>query len=100
MIARPQRTTLLHDQFCSLVIDGVLALLQVVLHQVESVDAVLKAARELAEKRRYLGILEVLETGDDVIALFAGAYQVNEILQPRAAQPEAVDALRKHAGKK
>ena len=52
--------------FCAMLHFG-----EIVLHQVQSVDAAFEFARELGEQRRDLGVLEMLELGDDVVALLA-----------------------------
>src|SRR5580698_78219 len=73
--------------------------LQIVLYLIESVDALLEMAGQAGEQRRDFRVLEMLELGDDVVALLAGFYPVHEILRPVAAQTEVIDALRKHARK-
>ena len=88
-----------HQNFVGAAHNRVLHFLQIVLDLVESVNALLEVTREVGEKRSYLRVLEMLELGDDVIALLAGFYPVHEILCAVAAQPEVINALRKHAGK-
>ena len=73
--------------------------LQVILHHVKPVDASLEILRQHSEQRGDLGIFEVLELRDDVIALFAGLHPIDKILQALTAQPKTVDALGKHSGK-
>jgi hypothetical protein len=77
----------------------VLHLLQVVLHLIEPVNALLEMARQAGKKRRYFGVLEMLKLRNDVIALFAGFDPVHKILRPIAAQAEVIDAFRKHTSK-
>ena len=80
--------------------DGMLHLFQIVLHHVQAVDAAFEILRQAGEQGRDLGVLEVLELGDDVVAFFAGLDPFDEIFQTLAAQPEMIDALGKHAGEK
>src|SRR5947209_5684979 len=78
--------------------DGVLHVLQIAAHQVQSVDAGFEILRQPPEQRRDLRVFEELELGDDVIALLAGFHKVNEVLDARATQPLVIDALREHSG--
>src|SRR5947207_8087378 len=77
-----------------------LHLLQIVLHQVQPIDTLFEMLRQHGEQRGDLGILEVLEFADDVVAFFSGSHPVHKAFQPLAAQAKVVDALREHAGKK
>jgi hypothetical protein len=76
-----------------------LHLLQVVLHLVQAVDTLFEMTRQAGEERRNFGVFEVLELGNDVIAFLAGFHPVDKILNSVFAQPEVIDALRKHSGK-
>ena len=78
--------------------DGMLHLFQIVLHHVQSVDAFFEIPGETGEQGRHLGVLKVLELGDDVVTFLAGLHPFDEIFQTLAAQPEMVDALGEHAG--
>ncbi len=71
---------------------------EVVLHLIETEDALLESRRELGEQRCGLGVFEELELGDDVVTLFAGADEVDEILQPLPPQAKMIDRLGEHAG--
>ena len=75
-----------------------LHLLQLILHPIKAVDALLEMVGKVGEQRRHFGVFEVLELGNDVIALLAGFHPVDEILQTIAAQPEVIDAFGKHSG--
>src|SRR5437764_6236496 len=89
-----------HNQFVGAADYGMLHLLKIVFYHVERIYAAFEVAREAGEKRSDLGILEVLELGNDVVALLPGLHPVNKILQALPAKPQMVDALREHAGKK
>ena len=75
-----------------------LHLLQLILHPIEAIDALLEMVGKVGEQGRDFGVFEVLELGDDVIALLAGFHPVDKILQTIAAQPEVINAFRKHPG--
>src|ERR1700682_4153987 len=75
-----------------------LHLLQFILYPIETVHALLEMVRKVSEQRRYFGVFEMLEFGDDVIALLARFHPVDKILQTIAAQPEVINAFRKHPG--
>ena len=46
---------------------------EIALHQIQAVHARFELARQFREERRQPGVFELVELGDDVIALFAGA---------------------------
>src|ERR1700682_1568504 len=75
-----------------------LHLLQFILYPIETVHALLEMVRKVSEQRRYFGVFEMLEFGDDVIALLAGFHPIYKIFQTIAAQPEVINAFRKHPG--
>ena len=78
----------LHHNLFRLARDRVLHLVEIALHQVQSIDAGLELVRQLAEERRQPRVLELVELGDDEVALLARLDEVDEILQ--ALPPQAV----------
>ena len=58
--------------------------LQIVLHQVEAVDALLEVLREAGKQWRNFGLLEVFKLGNDVVTFLAGLHPFDEILQTMA----------------
>src|SRR5262249_27705167 len=90
----------LHQQLVRPAHDGMLYFLQLVLHAVESVDALFEMIRQALEQRRHLRIFETVELRNDVVTFLPGLHPVNEALQAMASQPEMIDALRKHPGEK
>src|SRR5208282_135987 len=60
--------------------------------------ALFKPLRELCEQRRHLGIFEVLELRDDVVAFLPSFHPIHETLDALAAKAIMIDALREHAG--
>src|SRR5262249_5427133 len=78
----------------------VLHLTQVVLHAVQSINALLEVVGKPFEQRRYLGVFEAVKLRNDIVALLAGLHPIDKILQPVSPQPEGVDTLGKHPRKK
>src|SRR5215472_487392 len=89
----------LHDHFFAGPDNRVLHFFELVLHPVQSVDALLEVAREVGEQGRDLRVLEMLELRNDVIALFAGLHPVDQVLETLAAQAVLIDAFGEHACK-
>src|SRR5690349_840593 len=73
---------------------------QIVLHQVETVDALFKILRKAGEQRGHLGVFEMFELGNYVIAFLARLDPIHKIFQTMTAQPEVIDALGKHPREK
>src|SRR6202166_3427308 len=71
--------------------------LEFILHQIQSINALLESLRELREQRRHLGVFEVLELRDYVIAFFPSFHPIHETLDPLTPQAIMVDTLRKHS---
>src|SRR5262249_53766178 len=94
---RRKRFWPLHDQFVRAASDRVLHLLQIVLYPVQTEDTLLEVLRQGGEQWRDFRVLEVLELGDDVVALLAGFHHVDEVLNAMATKPKVIDALREHS---
>ena len=74
--------------------------LEFVLHHVQAGYASFEIPREVGKKRRNLRVFEVLELGDDVVALLPRFHPIDEILKTLAAKADMIDALREHSGEK
>ena len=76
-----------------------LEFLQFILDAIQSVHALLEITRQVREQRCDLRVLEVLELGDDVIALLAGLHPVDEAFHALVAEAVVVQAFREHTRK-
>src|SRR5438270_2489942 len=88
----------LHQKFMRLPRDGMLHFFQLIFDLVQAIHQLLKLLRHAAEQRSDFRILKVLKLRDDVVALLAGLYKVDQAFHTGAAQAIFVEALREHAG--
>src|ERR1039457_5289874 len=90
----------LHHDLFYLPGGGMLHFFELAFHHVQAVHARFELARQFGEERRQPGVFELVELGDDVIALFPGPDEIDKVFQPLPPQAVMVDALGKHAGEK
>src|ERR1035441_1627003 len=77
-----------------------LHLVEVALHQVQSINAGFELVRKFPKERRQPRVFKLIELGDDEVALLASLDEVNEVLQPLTPQPEVVNAFGEHSRQK
>src|ERR1019366_4541800 len=88
----------LHHDLFHLPGDGMLHFFEIAFHQIQTVHARFEFARQFGEEGRQTGVFELVELGDDVIALLPSPNEIDKVLQPLSPQAVVVDALGKHSG--